>query len=89
MCKTNVSFPDVNILSLSYRFTRTGKCDEIFLATKFGRTPGAKKDITGDPEYVKAAFEKSRQRLGVDVVDLYYLHRADTTVPIEVGFFFS
>ncbi|KIL64883.1 hypothetical protein M378DRAFT_162750 [Amanita muscaria Koide BX008] len=64
-------------------FKRTGKRDEIFLATKFGITLGAKKNITGDPEYVKAAFEKSRQRLGVDVVDLYYLHRADTTVPIE------
>ncbi|KIL64879.1 hypothetical protein M378DRAFT_162740 [Amanita muscaria Koide BX008] len=64
-------------------FKRTGKRDDIFLATKFGVTVGAKKLITGDPEYVKAAFEKSRQLLGVDVVDLYYLHRADATVPIE------
>ncbi|KAM6492734.1 Aldo/keto reductase [Amanita muscaria] len=65
-------------------FKRTGKRDEIFLATKFGVTFGGKKKITGDPEYVKAAFEKSRQRLGVDIVDLYYMHRADETVPIEL-----
>ncbi|KAK2459918.1 hypothetical protein APHAL10511_008047 [Amanita phalloides] len=63
-------------------FKRTGKRDKIFLATKFGfvQDEGV---INGKPEYVKAAFEKSRQRLGVDTVDLYYPHRADATVPIE------
>ncbi|KZV67259.1 Aldo/keto reductase [Peniophora sp. CONT] len=64
-------------------FKRTGKRSEIFLATKFGVTIGTGKPITGDPEYVKAACEKSLKRLGVDQIDLYYLHRADQTVPIE------
>ncbi|VDC05602.1 unnamed protein product [Peniophora sp. CBMAI 1063] len=64
-------------------FKRTGKRNEIFLATKFGVTFGQAKNITGDPEYVKAACEKSLKRLGVDQIDLYYMHRADATVPIE------
>ncbi|KAL0954803.1 hypothetical protein HGRIS_003749 [Hohenbuehelia grisea] len=65
------------------RFKRTGKRSEIFLATKFGIGSPSGKPIDGDPEYVKAAFEKSLKRLGVDSVDLYYLHRPDPTVPIE------
>jgi len=65
---------------LSKWFKKSGKRDEIFLATKFGVTP---KGINGTPEYCKEAFEKSLQRLGVDSVDLYYLHRADKNVPIE------
>ena len=39
--------------------------------------------IRGDPEYVQEAFNKSLSKLGVDYIDLYYLHRADRTVPIE------
>jgi len=65
---------------LSKWFKKSGKRDEIFLATKFGVTP---KGINGTPEYCKEAFEKSLRRLGVDSVDLYYLHRADKNVPIE------
>ncbi|KZV64168.1 Aldo/keto reductase [Peniophora sp. CONT] len=64
-------------------FKRTGKRNEIFLATKFGNTPNGKKYVTGDPEYVKEACAKSLKRLGVDQIDLYYLHRADQTIPIE------
>ncbi|KDR78218.1 hypothetical protein GALMADRAFT_245281 [Galerina marginata CBS 339.88] len=66
-------------------FKRTGKRNEIFLATKFGinRTKEAKKPINGDPEYVTSAVEKSLKRLGIETIDLYYLHRADATVPIE------
>ncbi|KAJ7916868.1 NADP-dependent oxidoreductase domain-containing protein [Mycena leptocephala] len=65
-------------------FKRTGKRDEIFLATKFGviaRT--GPRIIDGSPEYARKAVEKSLQRLGVDCIDLYYLHRADPLVPIE------
>jgi len=63
-------------------FKKTGNRSKIFLATKFGFVfePRA---VNGEPEYVKAAFEKSLSKLGVDQVDLYYAHRADKTVPIE------
>jgi len=65
-------------------FKRTGKRDEIFLATKFGYFGTPDRLINGDPAYVKVAVEKSLKRLGVDSIDLYYLHRADSTVPIEL-----
>ncbi|KAF8970341.1 NADP-dependent oxidoreductase domain-containing protein [Flammula alnicola] len=60
-------------------FKRTGKRDQIFLATKFGSTPTAP---NGKPEYVKSAVEKSLKRLGVETIDLYYLHRADPTITV-------
>lgn len=66
-------------------FKSTGKRNEIFLATKFGLAsdiPG--RLVCGDPEYVPNALEKSLNRLGVDHVDLYYLHRPDQQVPIEL-----
>lgn len=60
-------------LIISCRFKRTGKRDDIFLATKFGFTlEGAR----GDPAYVKEQCHKSLERLGVDCIDLYYLHRS-------------
>ncbi|PCH44692.1 Aldo/keto reductase [Wolfiporia cocos MD-104 SS10] len=64
-------------------FKRTGKRNEIFLATKFGLRSSPTRTVNGDPEYVHKAFEKSLSRLGVDSVDLYYFHRADPDVPIE------
>ncbi|PIG86876.1 hypothetical protein AARAC_009009 [Aspergillus arachidicola] len=58
-----------------------GKRDQIFLATKFGIAgPGVAR---GDPEYVKLACNRSLARLGVDHIDLYYVHRVDKSVPIE------
>src|ERR1700722_4200722 len=60
--------------------------DEVVLATKFGNQrgeDGAFIGINGRPEYVRQACENSLQRLGVDVIDLYYQHRVDRTVPIE------
>ncbi len=60
--------------------------DKVTLATKFGnvRTPeGGFAGVNGKPEYVKAACEASLKRLQVDVIDLYYQHRVDETVPIE------
>jgi len=63
-----------------------GRRDEVDLATKFGieRNPdGSWIGINGRPEYVKSACEASLQRLGVEVIDLYYQHRVDNTVPIE------
>ncbi len=58
----------------------------VTLATKFGivREPGSnKRGANGKPEYVKAACEGSLKRLGVDVIDLYYVHRRDRDTPIE------
>lgn len=60
--------------------------DDVQLATKFGneRLPdGTRVGINGRPEYVRAACDASLARLGVDVIDLYYQHRVDKTVPIE------
>jgi aryl-alcohol dehydrogenase-like predicted oxidoreductase len=60
---------------------------KIILATKFGimRDPNdpSKRELNGRPEYVKAACDASLQRLGINVIDLYYLHRIDPNVPIE------
>ncbi len=63
-----------------------GRRDEVQLATKFGneRLPdGTRLGINGRPEYVRAACDASLERLGVDVIDLYYQHRVDKNVPIE------
>ncbi len=59
--------------------------DRVVIATKFGnRTlPDGTRTIDGTPEYVHEACDASLQRLGVDVIDLYYQHRVDPTVPIE------
>jgi aryl-alcohol dehydrogenase-like predicted oxidoreductase len=61
-----------------------GRRAEVFLATKFGNLGGRGGKIAdGRPEYVLAACDLSLKRLGVDVIDLYYQHRIDPTVPIE------
>jgi aryl-alcohol dehydrogenase-like predicted oxidoreductase len=63
-----------------------GRRERVVLATKFGnvRTPDGKfLGIDGRPEYVRAACDASLQRLGVDVIDLYYQHRVDPKTPIE------
>jgi aryl-alcohol dehydrogenase-like predicted oxidoreductase len=55
------------------------------LATKFGISyADGKREIRGDPAYVRASCEASLKRLDVDCIDLYYQHRIDTRVPIEV-----
>src|SRR5262245_20922132 len=55
------------------------------VATKFGnvRTPDGKPSANGRPEYVTEACNRSLARLGLDVIDLYYQHRVDASVPIE------
>lgn len=60
--------------------------DEVVLATKFGVVRdkwGSPWTYNGRPEYVKAAAAASLRRLGVDHIDLYYLHRIDPYTPIE------
>ena len=60
--------------------------DRVIIATKFGNVRSAEGGwlgINGKPEYVRKSCDDSLQRLGVDVIDLYYQHRVDITVPIE------
>lgn len=59
---------------------------EVTVATKFGVQRGPKGEwlgISGRPEYVKQACDKSLKRLGIDTIDLYYQHRPDPDVPVE------
>src|SRR6202171_2677566 len=63
--------------------------DEVTLATKFGiagnpadRAAG-RRSVRGDAGYVRQSIDESLTRLNTDVVDLYYMHRRDVTVPIE------
>jgi len=59
--------------------------EKVQLATKFGISfADGKREIRGDPAYVRASCEASLKRLDVDCIDLYYQHRIDTRVPIEV-----
>jgi aryl-alcohol dehydrogenase-like predicted oxidoreductase len=63
-----------------------GRRERVLIATKFGnvRNPdGSFKGIDGTPEYVRKACDASLERLGVDVIDLYYQHRVDPETPIE------
>jgi len=63
-----------------------GRREQVVLATKFGiirSADGGFGGVNGKPDYVRQACDASLQRLGVDAIDLYYLHRVDTTVPIE------
>jgi aryl-alcohol dehydrogenase-like predicted oxidoreductase len=64
-----------------------GRRAGIILATKFGFVvtdrPGVERVLNGSPEYVRRACDSSLKRLGLDYIDLYYLHRVDPNVPIE------
>ncbi|KAF5797291.1 putative perakine reductase [Helianthus annuus] len=60
------------------------KREDVQLATKFGIKVGGQFEISGEPEYVRACCEASLKRLDVDYIDLYYVHRIDKKVPIEI-----
>jgi len=62
-----------------------GRRDQVVIATKFGQTqrPGQSNGVNGRPDYVIEACDASLKRLGIDVIDLYYQHRADPSVPVE------
>ncbi|RPB17460.1 Aldo/keto reductase [Morchella conica CCBAS932] len=71
-------------------FKKTGKRKDIFIASKFaattdtsGESEGARYGVRGDKEYVHEAYQNSSAKLGVDYIDLYYIHRIDRNVPIE------
>lgn len=76
--------PHTNELLLA-KALKGGVRDKVQLATKFGVWySDGKTGIRGDPSYVRAACEASLKRLEIDCIDLYYQHRVDTTIPIEV-----
>jgi len=58
---------------------------DYIIASKFGNLGllGDPRGADGRPEYVRDACDKSLRRLAIDVIDLYYIHRIDATVPIE------
>ncbi|PHT50518.1 Auxin-induced protein [Capsicum baccatum] len=62
-----------------------GMREKVQIASKFGISfKNGKMDIRGEPEYVRACCESSLKRLDIDCIDLYYVHRIDTRVPIEI-----
>ena len=69
------------------KFLAQAPRDSVFIASKFGivrdEAGGLSRSLNGRPEYVKQACEKSLARLGIEHLDLYYVHRRDTSVPIE------
>jgi aryl-alcohol dehydrogenase-like predicted oxidoreductase len=65
----------------------SGRREQVTLATKFAISinpdlPGGR-EIRGDAAYVRKSVEGSLKRLGIETIDLYYMHRRDTRVPIE------
>ncbi len=62
-----------------------GRRDRVMISSKFGNIdlPDGKKAVNGRPEYIPGACEASLKRLGVEVIDVYFLHRVDNSVPIE------
>ncbi|PWA36573.1 aldo/keto reductase/potassium channel subunit beta [Artemisia annua] len=63
------------------------KREDVQLATKFKiqfKRGFENAEVRGDPEYVMACCEASLKRLDVDYIDLYYVHRIDIRVPIEI-----
>ena len=62
-----------------------GRRNAVMIATKFGNIdmPDGKKGTNGRPEYVHQCCDESLKRMGLDVIDIYFLHRVDPGVPIE------
>lgn len=60
--------------------------EKIQIGTKFGNVISADGEfgVRGDPEWVRESCEGSLKRLGVDYIDIYYQHRLDPKVPIEI-----
>ena len=75
-------------LTLGKWFDETKRRNDIFLATKFGALDPEGKFGGGrqcsEPRYIKYALERSLARLRTSYIDLYYQHRVDPNVPIEV-----
>lgn len=77
---------DTNEISCAHFHFRTGKRDEIFFATKFANGATDRNGTTvidSSFEYCKKACAKSLERLGIECIDLYYMHRTDLKTPVE------
>ncbi|KAL2531077.1 putative aldo-keto reductase 3 [Forsythia ovata] len=81
---SDVYGPHTNEILLG-KALKDGMREKVELATKFGaKFKGTQMSVHGDPAYVRAACESSLKRLDIDCIDLYYQHRIDTSVPVEV-----
>jgi aryl-alcohol dehydrogenase-like predicted oxidoreductase len=62
-----------------------GRRHKILLTTKFGNIdlPDGKKGTNGRPEYVYSSCDASLERMGLDCIDIYFMHRVDPNTPIE------
>lgn len=76
--------PKINEILVGKALKEGGMREKVELSTKFGITPVGLMEVCGKPEYVRSCCEESLERLQVDCIDLYYIHRIDTTVPIEI-----
>ncbi|XP_011073932.2 auxin-induced protein PCNT115-like isoform X1 [Sesamum indicum] len=81
---SDVYGPHTNEILLG-KAMKGGMREKVQIATKFGVIlKDGKMEVHGEPAYVRTACEASLKRLDVDCIDLYYAHRIDTRVPIEV-----
>jgi aryl-alcohol dehydrogenase-like predicted oxidoreductase len=81
---SDVYGPHTNEILLG-KALKGGMRERVELATKFAVSfADGKMEVCGEPAYVRSACEASLKRLDVDCIDLYYQHRIDTRVPIEV-----
>ncbi len=75
------------LLGRFLRDLRPGERSEAFVATKAGivrsESDRTMIQVSNDPAYLREACERSLQRLGVETIDLFYLHRKDPATPIE------
>ncbi|HET9898830.1 MAG TPA: aldo/keto reductase [Streptosporangiaceae bacterium] len=65
-----------------------GHAADVVIASKAGLVqdePAGRTRPCGDPHHLRTACDASLRRLGVDVIDLYFLHRVDPAVPLEVS----
>ncbi|WP_407637395.1 aldo/keto reductase [Catelliglobosispora koreensis] len=80
---TSASYGDGHNEELLGRFLR-GRRDQVFLATKFAiRRDGGVHRVDSSPQWARESCEQSLARLGTDVIDLFYLHRRNPSVPVE------
>lgn len=73
-------------VALGEWFTATGRRNEIFLCTKFGGgiPDPPSRDTVSRPSYIRSALKRSLSQLKTTYIDLYWQHRVDPKVPIEV-----